>query len=502
MGDDVKPSATISLCMIVKDEEKHLPHCLRSVQSLVDEVVVVDTGSTDGTVEVAGNAGAKVFHFEWTGDFSAARNESLRHASGDWVLWLDADERLSLDDPHYLRRLASEGGADAFGVPIRNHKLTGEVDFHHAIRFFRRLPGVQFEKKVHEHVDRHFLRPGRTLAKATFVIEHLGYAAEESIIQVKLERNLQLLEELRSENPNDGFVNYYLALTYMGLNRMQESFEAVRRALDTPTPYPNMRCLMLNLLAYHYLAQENTEAARRCAEESYTLIPVQNAARLLLGMTAYNDGRYQESLAHLLAAYQFQRMPVEKRRTEISQELTYNEMDVLRAVASCCAHLEDYTKAVVFFQKYLAEQPEDADAHLRLGKCFINMGSFGSALPHLLAARNTPGATSTEAILPLIATSMSLGAHDQARECFLELPPERWEEPQALPMLSVLVERHVIDCREKELLDFLRALSLKAKDHPSLLAALRMVLSRLQQASPTLPLQCGQKQSHLTLSRI
>lgn len=86
----------VSLCMIVKDEEEALPGCLESVRGLVDEIIVVDTGSKDRTPEIAKKYGAKVFSFRWINDFAAARNESLRHATGDYIFWLDVDDRVRL----------------------------------------------------------------------------------------------------------------------------------------------------------------------------------------------------------------------------------------------------------------------------------------------------------------------------------------------------------------------------------------------------------------------
>ena len=100
---------TLSLAMIVKNEEKNLGHCLASVKDLVDEMVVVDTGSTDGTVALAESFGARLGHFPWTGDFAAARNESLRLSTGDWVLVLDADEAVdALDHPKVREAIAQE----------------------------------------------------------------------------------------------------------------------------------------------------------------------------------------------------------------------------------------------------------------------------------------------------------------------------------------------------------------------------------------------------------
>src|SRR5262249_19217829 len=93
----------VSLCLIVKDEEAHLGRCLRSVADLVDELIVVDTGSADRTREVAAACGAQVHDFAWADSFAAARNESLRHARGRWILWLDGDEYLDAENRARLR---------------------------------------------------------------------------------------------------------------------------------------------------------------------------------------------------------------------------------------------------------------------------------------------------------------------------------------------------------------------------------------------------------------
>src|SRR5262245_11843004 len=98
----------VSLCMIVKDEAAHLPACLATVADLVDEVVVVDTGSADATRQLARAWGARVHDFPWCDDFAAARNESLRHATGEWIFWLDADDRVDEANRARLRALFAQ----------------------------------------------------------------------------------------------------------------------------------------------------------------------------------------------------------------------------------------------------------------------------------------------------------------------------------------------------------------------------------------------------------
>src|SRR3990167_6711291 len=96
---------TISLCMIVKNEERYLDQCLNSVKDLADEIIIVDTGSTDRTKEIAKKFNAKIFDFKWTDDFSAARNESIKHATKDWILVLDADEVLDEEGKKMIREI-------------------------------------------------------------------------------------------------------------------------------------------------------------------------------------------------------------------------------------------------------------------------------------------------------------------------------------------------------------------------------------------------------------
>ena len=115
--------STLSLCMIVKNEEKHLVRCLRSVRDVVDEMIIVDTGSTDKTIDIAKVFGAKVFDFPWTGDFSAARNHSLAQATGDWILVLDADEVISARDFDELKALIRKRTPSpvAYSIVTRNY---------------------------------------------------------------------------------------------------------------------------------------------------------------------------------------------------------------------------------------------------------------------------------------------------------------------------------------------------------------------------------------------
>src|SRR3972149_5420178 len=146
---------SVSLCMIVKNEETYLADSLKSAKPFVDEIIVVDTGSTDSTVEIAQAFGAKVVHFPWRDDFAAARNESLRHATGDWVLVMDADERLTQGSGELIEGL-SRAPADIVGYIVKllwpKEGDGGMVRLGWLTRLFRNWIGVEYRGIIHEEV--------------------------------------------------------------------------------------------------------------------------------------------------------------------------------------------------------------------------------------------------------------------------------------------------------------------------------------------------------------
>lgn len=162
---------TVSLCMIVKNEEHTLGRCLRSVQGVVDEIVVADTGSSDGTKAVAGKYGAHVYDFEWIDDFSAARNFAFSKATKDYILWLDADDVLRPEDAEKLRSLKQTLPADVDAVMMRYNTAfdaAGNVTFsYYRERMVKRARGLVWHEPVHEYIE---LR-GRTL-NADIAVTH------------------------------------------------------------------------------------------------------------------------------------------------------------------------------------------------------------------------------------------------------------------------------------------------------------------------------------------
>jgi tetratricopeptide (TPR) repeat protein len=253
----VKPGqARVSLCMIVKNEEANLPACLATVADLVHEIVVVDTGSTDRTKEVAARLGAHVFDFPWVDNFAAARNESLRQASGDWIFWMDADDRLDEENRCKLRALFAGLGSENVAYMMKCRLLvapgSGEAErvVDHA-RLFRRDPQIRWHYRVHEQILPAICKLGGEPRLTDAVVHHIGYQ-DRSRQPEKLQRNLRLMQMDYADDPNDPFTLYNLGRLLERLGRIGEGIPYWRRSLQLVSPQETYIAKLYTLLAEGY----------------------------------------------------------------------------------------------------------------------------------------------------------------------------------------------------------------------------------------------------------
>ena len=240
---------TVSLCMIVRDEEAFLEDCLASTRGVVQEIVVVDTGSRDATKRIAAKAGARVFDFPWEDDFAAARNESLRHATGDWILVLDADERLASGMEGPLRaavtgrtfdcgllRLHDAATLDAEEREVLSGRARyGEVQL--LPRLLRRADDLSYAGAIHEDLMPWVLRGGRTLQSVDVDIVHFGSVQQVIVRKGKRERNLRLLRAELVRRPDDVAAWGYLAHELLRMGANDEAQNAVDRGWARLPPY-------------------------------------------------------------------------------------------------------------------------------------------------------------------------------------------------------------------------------------------------------------------------
>jgi glycosyltransferase involved in cell wall biosynthesis len=218
----------ITACLIVRDEEQYLDACLSQLSGRVDEIVVVDTGSTDRSMEIARAHGVRLFEEPWHGDFATARNIGLDHASGDWILYIDADEQLRADT--HLCGALQEANAVAGTVRFRSaQNLTPYPEY----RLFRNRPDLRFRGVIHETIlpDLNVVlaRGGSTVIDTPFLIEHYGY---EGDLTHKHQRNRDLLYREVQEDPKRVYLWYALGECEQGLGNLEQAESAWRNALD------------------------------------------------------------------------------------------------------------------------------------------------------------------------------------------------------------------------------------------------------------------------------
>lgn len=302
-----RPAAglTLSLAMIVRDEEQMLPRCLQAAAPAVDEIVIVDTGSTDDTVNIARSFGARVIDFPWTGSFSEARNASFEAVTGDWVMYLDADEILVADDIPQLRALLGRTWREAFYVVETSY--TGEAGdggavVNDALRIFRNRPAYRFKDRLHEQIQ-HTLPtyvPGR-IEHTPVRVTHYGYLGSVREAKAKSERNVELLRRQAAESAPSPFLHFNLGSEYvaagdpgMGVQELQRARTLLTQEgslVDREFGPPLMNRLVLALRQCDRLAE-----ARQAAAEGLALFPELTDLVLAQARIAQALGEVDEAL--------------------------------------------------------------------------------------------------------------------------------------------------------------------------------------------------------------
>jgi tetratricopeptide (TPR) repeat protein len=225
---------TLSLCMIVRDEEQMLARCLTAVAPAVDEMIVVDTGSSDSTIEIARSFGARVIEHPWTGSFADARNVSFEAATGDWLLYLDADEILVAEDAQRLRALTGHTWREAFYVVLTSYmgELGDGVEVTNtALRVFRNRPHYRFEGRLHEQIIHNLptYSPGR-IEETTVGVDHYGYLGAVRDAKQKSKRNIELLHEDAAGSAPTGFLLFNLGSEHAAVGDFSLACEEYERA--------------------------------------------------------------------------------------------------------------------------------------------------------------------------------------------------------------------------------------------------------------------------------
>jgi tetratricopeptide (TPR) repeat protein len=424
--------------MIVRDEAHTLPRCLASVRGFVDEIVVADTGSVDGTPEIARAHGGRVVPFAWCDDFAAARNESLRHATGDWILVLDADESLTDGSGPALRRAVAAAAPDVVGYLVKilcpREGDGGMVRLNWFPRLFRRLPGVRFEGVIHEQIVGTLGVRGR-IERSEVAALHTGYALPPAEMEAKSRRNLALLERQLRDDPTYAPGWFQLGETCVLMGRVDEGIDAYRRCLrllDTSrlTLPPAVIAVALQNLGAALLSRGDRQEGIEHIEAALAIAPDLAPAHVHLGQAALADQDWPRAERHFAAALVAAETGSAATEYQVSPWL-------MHLLAGCARARQDRLgEAIASFESGLRLNPDHRETLWLLALTAGKSGDWSrslAALERLASLGRDDWALHAQRALALAALERHAEAARAAEQALAA-------KPDAAPMQALLAE--------------------------------------------------------------
>lgn len=361
----------LSLCMIVKNEAQTLPRCLESVRGVVDEIIVLDTGSQDRTVEVAQGFGARVYHFPWSNDFAAARNESLKYAQGQWILVLDADETLAPTiAPQLLQAIQSE--SHLLINLLRQEVGAAQSPYSLVSRLFRNHPEIAFSRPYHAMVDESVAEIQRHQPQwqigylSDVAILHEGYQAQAIALSDKVNRARITMEGYLADHPTDPYVCSKLGALYVQSGDAQRGIALLQRGLEADPSEASIRYEL-----HYHLGIAYRQRNPSCAEAHYREA-LQQPLPACLKLGALNNlGNLCLAKGSILAAQEAYQSVIEIDPTLAVGH--YNLGMALKALGSLKA-------AIAAYQQAICLKPDYAEAYQNLGVALLKIGQIPESL--------------------------------------------------------------------------------------------------------------------------
>ncbi|MCF8240215.1 MAG: glycosyltransferase [Melioribacteraceae bacterium] len=292
----------LSLSMIVKNESNNLEKCLSSVKDLADEIVIVDTGSTDNTKDIASKFTSRIYTYEWDNDFSAARNFALGKCTGNWVLYLDADEYIDSNSVEMLKSIINK--QEKLGVKCL---IENKDDFNNKpmlqkyTRLFTRSDAVKFSGKVHEQIDDSLIKNGYRFVDTNIKIIHTGYNQNKDILIEKARRNLDLLLS-DYENNGSSYYDFQIGNTYKLLEENDKAAVYYHRAFTSEDLNKEYRALSSLHIVSSLLDNLQISEALEIIKKGIALDSTQPVLYLAAADVFFRSGNVQQAIEYSLTS--------------------------------------------------------------------------------------------------------------------------------------------------------------------------------------------------------
>jgi tetratricopeptide (TPR) repeat protein len=362
----------LSLCTIAKNEEAALPKCLGSVRNVVDEIIVLDTGSGDRTVEVAKQFGAKVYHYQWCNDFSAARNEALKYVTGDWILVLDADETLTEEIVPQIKEVIES--PEYLLINLVRHEVGAEQSPYSLVsRLFRNHPDICFSRPYHALVDDSvseiILRePNWEVGYLQRVaILHTGYQQSAIAEQNKYVKAQTAMEGFLATHPSDPYVCSKLGALYVQVGKVSQGIDLLQRGIASELTNDDILYELHYHLGIAYSKNQDPQQA---------VFHYQTATKLhihpLLKLGAYNNlGNLIKATGDLRGA---------KTAYEITLRIDPNFAIGHYNLGMTFKQEGLFVEAIASYQQAIKLNPYYAEAYQNLGVVLLKLGQVPSSM--------------------------------------------------------------------------------------------------------------------------
>ena len=386
----------LSLCIIAKNEERFLSGCLESIRDVADEIILVDTGSTDRTPEIAQSFGCYVIHHQWQDDFAAARNLAIEAATGEWIFCIDADERLCR--PADIKDLIARTPQSIGGYVIERHDMVKaqesgktEVNPVGIIRLFRNDPRIRYQGAIHERPGESILAAGFQVGVATQLkLTHLVSALSEDVLRNKQLRYLTLLDRELAKSPDDPWFLYYRAKTRFYLKDCAGALRDFTAVGRSPLAYAFLRASACSMRAMVLGETGHLDEALAAVQMSLQIVPQQSLAHYVAAEILYLQEEYvkaaeEYSLVHL------------SLNENVSEDALHGDLYITvekRAYKLGCCHLAlgRIREAYRYFREGLGAHSQSADCYYGVALALTHMDDSATALQCLEAAtRLDPG---------------------------------------------------------------------------------------------------------------